>query len=965
MTQFAPLATDKERPPRGSEHPVPAGTVTQKLEGLAEALFREAGDALFLFEPDNGQILEVNPTAQRLSGFSREQLLGMQISDLIVVEPGGDDARLKDACRQSGIFHARDGYLLRTQVENEWIPVDLTVTRLHVKPRTLGLITARDLREQREAYQRLKKVESEIRRGLTSVADCLWSAKIDGDGQWTYRYLSPVIEKIVGLPATYFMQSHDRWGKVVDARDRGLWSEGMEGLRAGRNQHLEYRVVRADGSVCWVRENIQVSRKDHGSGWLLDGVITDISDRKRAEEELLTAIEAAEAANDAKSEFLASMSHEFRTPLNGILGMTELMLDTELTVEQRKYLDNLRGSADALLALVNDVLDFSKIEARKLDLEELPFSLRDALYQSLDIVAAKAHRKRLELICQIAPDVSDQWIGDSSRLRQVMVNLIGNAIKFTESGEILIRVGRATPEVALGRRSFHGFPLSMLDSPLLYFTISDTGIGIPPDKQSAIFSAFAQVDSTTTRRFGGTGLGLGIASRLVELMGGRIWVESEVGKGSTFHFTVRFKSGSVSSLLYPTTSNTVFRDVPILVIEDNKTQCDYLETVLTHSGMLPVSAASLEDARLIFRRRALLGAPFRVILIDSTLPEIADFSKITPFWHDWAQHSSAGVPFVVPMLTTENLGRDAAHCRQLGLTEYLVKPMRESALLGSIETVLNPAISANNDAVCAGRRIDDRARQYKILLAEDNSVNQLFAVGLLEKRGHKVHVASNGREAIDAVTREDFDLILMDIEMPDYDGFEATKSIRATEAKSGKRVPIVALTAHALKGFREACLSAGMDDYLAKPIRISELMRVIDRHIANPRAQPAPAAESEDGNDIGSPTFDRQRALERVDGDLSMFHSLIASFLDDRKSLTATLHAALQAGDAPRIRFAAHTLKGLGAVFFASKLVGVASQLEAVARQGDLTAAADLADALEKELTQLDAALDREIHATQ
>src|SRR5262245_22013188 len=416
-----------------------------RLDGLAEALFREAGDALFLFEPENGQILEVNPTAQRLSGFSRAELLQMQTTSLLQAEGIEAQNQMRSAEQHTTFFHARDGFVHRTSQDNTWIPVNLTITRLHLGSQTLGLITARDVRDFREAYGKLRKFEFEMRRVLTSVTDYLWSAKIDAHGRWSYRYCSPVVEGITGRPPRYFIDfvgapAQIRWGTILDPRDRPRWEQMIQKIVAGQSVLEEYRVLKPDGQVCWVRESVRVSRSDDRAALLLDGVVTDVTAWRNHEAELRSAKDAAEAANRAKSEFLANMSHEIRTPLNGILGMADLAMRTANAAEQRCYLDSLQSSAQSLLTVIHDILDFSKIEAGRLDLEESPFSLRETIADALTVLAVRAHQKGLELSCHIRPQAPDALIGDAARLRQVVVNLVGNAVKFTKAGEIVVEV---------------------------------------------------------------------------------------------------------------------------------------------------------------------------------------------------------------------------------------------------------------------------------------------------------------------------------------------------------------------------------------------------------------------------------------------------------------------------------------------------------------------------------------------
>jgi PAS domain S-box-containing protein len=821
--------------------------VDQRLDGMAEALFREAGDALFLFEPDSGQIIEVNPTAQRLSGFSREELLQMQTTHLLQAELSDAQTRLHEAQQRTGLFHARDGFLLRTRQEGTWIPVNLTITRLHVKPRPLGLITARDMREFRDAYAKLKRVEMEMRRVLTAVSDCLWSAKVDARGRWVYRYCSPVIESITGRPPKFFMDrdgdnTEIRWGRVVDPRDKARWEETVSHMKRGQPSHAEYRIVRADGSACWVRESVRVSQTEDGQALLLDGVITDITERKKADGELNAAKEAAEAASRAKSQFLANMSHEIRTPLNGIIGMAELASEAAENPEQRRYLDLLQGSARSLMALINDIIDFSKIEAGKLELQEAAFSIRETLADALGTLALQAHQKQLELSCRVDPKVPDHLIGDANRLQQILINLVNNAIKFTQQGDVFVEIG-LSPEGGTKHTVLHGI-------------VQDTGLGIPPDKHEMIFEAFAQVDPSTTRRHGGAGLGLGIVAELVRLMSGRVWVESQQGAGSTFHFTLGLRRAE-SPAGQDQRQTEVLRGCRALVVDANAKSRQVTAELASTWGMAVTAVEDEAAAAEASRRADAEDRSFEVLIFGPP----RDLCGRRPFWQAWAQAGRQN-PATIMLLHTAHLSDDAEHCRKWGVGAYVTKPVRESAFLEALVRLRSPAPQRTYGA--APRAPCAATRPLNILLAEDNPVNQLFALGMLEKHGHTVCTARNGSEALAAWERGQFDIVLMDIEMPEMDGFAATAAIRRLEEKGGGHTPIIALTAHALKGFREKCLAAGMDDYLAKPIRVQELLAVLSRCASSHAVtESVPAAARPEPANIPPPS-DRAELVGRV-----------------------------------------------------------------------------------------------------
>ena len=805
-------------------------------------------------------------------------------------------------------------------------------------------VTARTVAEQ--ALERERFLLNSL---LDSIPDNIFFKDLDG----RYIRVNPAMARKLGLDDPQGVTGKlsrdffsEDYSERIEASDRRLVDQGQPVI--GEEQFVNW----PDGSHKWVSVTRMPLRGPTGEIEGTFGLSHDITDQKLAQEAMKQARDAAEAASEAKSNFLANMSHEIRTPMNAIIGMTELVLDTQLDASQHEYLTMVQESGEALLSVINDILDFSKIEAGRLELDPRPFALREIVGDTLKSLAVRTRGRDVEIACHISPNVEEFLVGDSGRLRQVLINLVGNAIKFTELGEVVVDVA-ADPGADLRPPMPGGF---LPDNPVkLHISVRDTGIGIPDHKLQQIFDAFEQADTSMTRRYEGTGLGLAISSRLVEMMGGHIWVDSELGNGSTFHFTAAFGPAPESARTSRESSASL-EGRRMLVVDDNATNRLILEEMLRNWLTVPTVVASAQEAIQAIEAAQEKGQKFDLVLTDANMPDVDGFALIERI----RARDDLDAP-VIMMLTSSGRMGDIARCTELSVASYLMKPIKQSELFDAIVAALGVTVAVDEE-VERSVAVQKHTVELNVLLAEDSLVNQKLATALLEKWGHRVTVAGNGREAVDLFSSGGFDVILMDVQMPEMDGLQATETIREHEREASARIPIIAMTAHAMKGDEERCLAAGMDAYISKPIRAPLLFQKLAE-----LCEANESGDSDNADEQSTAAPDRpsvvnwDETLQTVGGDRDLLKDILGAVLAECPAQLELLDGAVHNRDDKTARRAAHTILGNFRMLSATDPMAIAHEVEQLAKEARFDEIAEptdrLRDAVDKVLDDVRAYL--------
>ncbi len=883
---------------------------------------------LNVFRKDlRGRFVDANKLFCETLGKPREEILGKTDFDFFPAKQAGKYRRDDERVLSSGesfedveeYIHPEDGRRLYIQVLKARVQ-DASGITVGVQ----GMFW--DVTARKEAENAARLSDSRFRKLVQSPLFGVLVADLGG------RILeaNDALLEMIGYTRQELESGQLRWDAITPADQKAGDERAVAQLReTGMCLPWEKEYIHKNGHRVPILVGVTMLE---GSKTECICFVVDITRQKQTEHELKVAKDAADAANLAKSQFLANMSHEVRTPMNAIIGMTELVLNSPLNPKQTEYLKMVLLSGESLLGIINDILDFSKVESGKIELENMPLRIRECIGDAVKSLALRAHAKGLELALDIHSDVPEWVLGDAGRLRQVAINLANNAIKFTPLGEVVVQLSMQAERDGKWE---------------LLFCVRDTGIGIPPDKIDQVFEAFEQADTSTTRQFGGTGLGLTIVRRLVEIMGGRVWVESDLGKGSRFYFNVFLEECPDPPRDEEAPHRTAIRGTRVLIIDDNATNRRILEEVVTSWDMIPTAGSSVEEALKLLREAVTAGRRYELLLTDINMPGRDGFDLIEQVRKEPQLAETA-----IIVLTSGERSDDSRKCDRYHVAQRLLKPVKQSELFDAIVAALG-----GKEAEDSGNVLDEEppaSRPLRILLAEDSLVNQKLAVGLLERHGHELTVANNGREAINALGRGRFDIILMDVQMPELDGLAATRQIREREKSTGRHIPIIAMTAHALKGDRERCLASGMDEYVSKPIRERQLLAAMRLVVGDELSESVSRIISYDREDKSSEgVMDWDEALKTCGGDHALLRDIVEAFLEEEPRRVAEIRQAIDGSNFELLGRAAHTIKGSMRYFKAESVFDRAHGLEQLGQEQTLDGAEEIFLLLRQELAKL------------
>ncbi len=885
-------------------------TLSKSLRELEFQKFALDQHSIVSIADRSGKILYTNDKFSEVSQYSRDELLGQDHRILNSgYHPHEFFRQMWATISQGQVWHQevknrrKDGtyYWVDSTIvpfmDNDGKPLRYVSIRSDI---TANKVLSEQMQAQREFYENVTETLGEGLYVQDAKGICIY---MNSEAE---KLLGWPRQELIGLPVHDTIHTQTASGKALPSHDCPILNQVTKHGEARMDDQV---FVRKDGSVFPVTLASKAIYAEDGTIYNTVVAFQDISARKAADSALLQAKEAAERASKIKGDFLANMSHEIRTPMNGIIGMTDLALDTELNDEQREYISIVKSSADALLNIINDILDFSKIESGKMDIEVIYFSLEQMLRDTMKPLAVRAHQKQLELLLHIAPDVPDRIIGDPGRLRQVILNLVGNAIKFTESGEIEVSVTKVEG--------------ALTGNAQLKFSVRDTGIGIPEEKFQTIFESFSQADTSTTRKYGGTGLGLTISTKIINLMGGKLELKSNVGEGTTFFFTIDVPVISDNAKTHYEHTGQI-KGMPVLVVDDNLTNQKILKEMLQSWGMLPTIVTNGTDALQALASASTAGKPFALAILDVQMPEMNGFELA-----ERMRQQPEIAPATVMMLTSAGQRGDATKCRALGIAGYLMKPVSQSDLFNAMMTALGEpstdALLDSSSTLVTRHSLSETRQNLNLLLAEDNAVNQTLAIRLLEKLGHHITVANNGIEAINHWQNGQFDAILMDIDMPVMGGFEATQLIREQEKSTGHRIPIIAMTAHAMQGAREECLNHGMDGYVSKPIDTEALWHELDGLTQKKQENTGLLPISKQDQHL---IADFDKARQTMDDNRELFEEIVQLLLRDVPPHLESIKTATHNQDFNAMRQSAHAIKGMVGVFAAERTMQAAEFIE-------------------------------------